>query len=197
MRIARVIVAAVALSAASVAAAQEDSGLHLAAMAGGLFGQGPMMFGAQTGAAFEVAHSRIEIRYLAQYYGTGSYALPQSGGCLGTCPSVAATNQLLGASVGAKFNVLPTQYAPYLLASVGFYQSRFLVNTAAIIGDPGLPATHQQFLASGFGGGAGIGMNIDVGGARLYGEVQLMYMTVDRGTNAPTFVVPVTVGIGF
>jgi hypothetical protein len=199
MRFARGIVTAVAVLAAGAAAAQQDAGLQAAASAGGLFGQGPMMYGAQAGVAFTLPDGRIQIRYLAQYYGSGSYGLPAGygGPCIGPCPPAAATNQIVGMSMGARFNVFPSEQAPYLLASAGLYQSRFAVATSANGDDPFLAGSRQQFMTTGVGAGGGIGMNFDIGVARLYGEVQVMYTTFYHGTNAPSFIVPLVVGIGF
>jgi len=197
MRSLRGVAAAAALLAAGAAAAQEGTGLQGVASASGLFGQGPMMFGAQAGVAFTLPDDRIQIRYLVQYYGSGSYGVSVPGGCLLNCPPTTATNQLVGSSVGARFNLFDSDQAPYLVATVGLYQSRFAVSSAATFGDPVMAASRQQFLATGIGAGGGIGMNFDIGIAHLYGEVQVMYTTLYHGTNAPSFIMPLVVGIGF
>ncbi len=196
MRFLRGFAAMAALLAAGGAAAQTDTGLQGVASASGLVGQGPMMFGAQAGVAFNLPDDRFQIRYLVQYYGTGSYGVPVPGGCLAICPATTATNQLVGTSVGARFNVFDADQAPYLVATVGLYQSRFAVSSAAL-GDPVTAASRQQYLATGLGAGGGIGMNFNIGVARLYGEVQVMYTTFYHGTNAPSFIMPLVVGIGF
>jgi hypothetical protein len=199
MRFARVIAATAALFVAGAAWAQETPGLEAAASAGGLFGQGPVMYGAQAGVAFMLPDGRIQIRYLAQYYGSGSYGVPSihGGPCIGACPPSSANNQLVGMSMGARFNVFDAEQAPYLLASAGLYQSRFAVTTAASTDDPFLAGSRQQFMATGLAAGGGIGMNFAIGPARFYGEVQVMYTDLYRGTNAPSFMVPIVLGIGF
>ncbi len=197
MRFLRGIAAAAAFVAAGTAAAQADTGLQGVASAGGIFGQGAMLYGAQAGVAFTLPDDRFQIRYLVQYYGTGSYGVPIPGGCLSACPVTTNNNSLVGTAVGARFNVFNADQAPYLVGTVGLYQSRFAVNTSTVAGDPVIAASRQQYLATGIGAGGGIGINVNAGFARLYGEVQVMYTTLYHGTNAPSFFMPVVVGIGF
>ncbi len=197
MRFLRGLAAAAALVVAGAAAAQGDTGLQGVASAGGIFGQGAMLYGAQAGVAFTLPDERFQIRYLVQYYGTGTYGVPIAGGCLTACPATSANNSIVGTAVGARFNVFNSDLAPYLVGTVGLYQSRFATYSTASPGDPLFATLRQQFLATGIGAGGGIGINVNAGFARLYGEVQVMYTTLYHGTNAPSFFVPVVVGIGF
>jgi hypothetical protein len=194
MRLARGIVVMAMVMAAGVAAAQEAPGIQLAASAGVMGGQGPFMLGGQAGVAYPVVKGRIEIRYLVEYYGSGSYAYRFGGGCLDTCLASSARSQLMGTAIGARFNLFPSDPAPYLLATVGLYQSRLRVNTPA---NQYEAATQRDFLDTGLGAGGGVGMNFNVGGAQLFGELQFLYTNLGRTTRNNAIMIPITVGIGF
>ena len=192
MRLARVIVGCgcAALMAVS-AAAQEDHGSHVGVAVGGVFGQGAPMAGAQLAVQIPLANPDVQLRFGVQYAQSGTTTWPgmivfdcPNGGC---AAPLTASDELMAATAGARFDVPDTDHKVYFIATTGVYQWRVNSNPAYDL--------HQS--ATGVALGGGMGASFSIGHARLFTEGQLLIGNVYRGAYETTVLFPLTFGVRF